>query len=172
MIGGVVACVISVLVVSACGDPSALEDPIVSDTTGFGGEDGGSGDPDLERNKSIDNPTRVDTNIDAELIDVERWPVVLSAQATQVDGGIWRFDVTLSSPYDTPDRYADGWRVLDVGGQELGMRVLTHDHASEQPFTRSLDGVAVAPTVSTVFIEGRDQANGWSGQRFEVSLIR
>ena len=40
------------------------------------------------------------------------------------------------------DDYADGWRVLDMDGNELGMRVLHHPHVDEQPFTRSLSGGA------------------------------
>jgi len=84
----------------------------------------------------------------------------------------WRFSVTLSSPYDTPQRYADAWRVLDGNDTELGIRVLGHDHANEQPFTRSQSGIAIADGTEVVYVEGRDQANGWSGQRFAFSLPR
>jgi len=64
---------------------------------------------------------------------------------------------------------ADAWRVLDGNGNELGIRILGHDHASEQPFSRS--GTIEIPTGTyKVNVEGRDQANGWSGQRFEVEL--
>jgi len=59
--------------------------------------------------------------------------------------------------------------VLDGDGRELGIRVLGHDHASEQPFTRS-QTVRIPDEITTVFVEGRDQANGWSGQRFEMTL--
>ena len=79
------------------------------------------------------------------------------------------FDVTLSSPYDTPERYADAWRVLDDKDKELGIRVLAHDHAGEQPFTRS-ETIRVPRQVGTVYVEGRDQDYGWSGQRFEVDM--
>lgn len=163
---------------SGCAPAASIGDPDVSDTTGFGGEDGGPGDPELENNKSLVEPRGAAVNTDAvgaadrsgSTIDAALWPVVLAVQATQAPAGGWRFDVTLSSPYDTPDRYADAWRVLDEADNELGIRVLAHDHASEQPFTRSLDGIAIPSTASTVFVEGRDQDNGWSGQRFEVLL--
>ena len=36
----------------------------------------------------------------------------------------------------------DAWRVLDPDGNELGVRILTHDHANEQPFTRSQGGIS------------------------------
>lgn len=98
------------------------------------------------------------------------FPDILAAQATPEGDGNWRFDVTVSSPYDTPERYADAWRVVGADGTEYGIRVLTHDHASEQPFTRSQGGIAIPPDVTTVTIEGRDQANGWGGGFLTVDL--
>lgn len=100
----------------------------------------------------------------------ELFPDVVAAEATQGDDGTWRFDVTLSSPYDTPERYADGWRVLAPDGTELGVRVLAHDHQNEQPFTRSLNGVEIPDDVSVVTIEGRDQVSGWGGATVDVTL--
>ena len=78
----------------------------------------------------------------------------------------------MTSPYDTADRYADGWRIKDSDGSELGVRVLTHGHAGEQPFTRSLSGVEIPVSVDSVIIEGRDQINGWGGATVEVALER
>jgi len=99
------------------------------------------------------------------------FPVVVAATASTGNGESWRVDVTLSSEYDTRDRYADAWRVLDADDNELGIRVLGHDHANEQPFTRSTN-VEIPADIETVFIEGRDQLNGWSGERFELALQR
>ena len=104
--------------------------------------------------------------------DSQRYPDVIAAEATTTDGITWRFAVTISSPYDSPDRYADAWRVLDTDGNELGVRVLAHDHANEQPFTRSLDGVEIPESARTVIIEGRDLVNGWGGSTLEVALDR
>jgi len=101
----------------------------------------------------------------------QRFPDVIDVEATQ-DGATWTFAVTVSSPYDTPERYADGWRIVSPDGTELGFRLLTHDHASEQPFTRSLDGVAIPDDVDVVTVEGRDQANGFGGETFELTLAR
>ena len=91
-------------------------------------------------------------------------------QATQDDSGSWRFDVTVSSPYDTPQRYADAWRVIDPDGNELGIRVLAHDHANEQPFTRSQTGIEIADDISEVTVQGRDRSNGWGGGELVVAL--
>jgi len=100
------------------------------------------------------------------------FPDVLDASAVQADAGTWTFEVTISSPYDSPDRYADAWRVLGPNGEELAIRVLTHDHASEQPFTRRLTDVVVPDDVGIVIIEGRDQVSGWGGDTFELTLDR
>ena len=98
------------------------------------------------------------------------FPDVVEAVVSRADDGTWRFDVTLSSPYDTPERYADAWRILAPDGTELGVRVLAHDHQFEQPFTRSLSGVAIPSDVTTVTVQGRDQRNGWGGATVEVGL--
>lgn len=100
----------------------------------------------------------------------EDFPDIIAVQATRESGGTWRFDVTVSSPYDTPQRYADAWRVLDPEGNELGIRILTHDHANEQPFTRSQTGIAIPDDITEVTVQGRDQANGWGGGELVVAL--
>ena len=109
---------------------------------------------------------------DATAATDDLFPDVLAAEAVQSPDGTWSFSATLSSPYDTPDRYADAWRVLDPDGNELGVRVLTHDHANEQPFTRSLSGVEIPDHVAVVTVEGRDQNSGWGGATVEVTLDR
>ena len=102
----------------------------------------------------------------------ELFPDVVAAEASLDGDGTWTFRTTLSSPYDTPQRYADAWRVLDPDGNELGVRILTHDHANEQPFTRSLSNVEIPDDVSVVTIEGRDQISGWGGATVDVQLQR
>jgi len=99
----------------------------------------------------------------------DRLPEVLGVEYSFINGEDYRFDITLSSKYDSPERYADAWRVLDGNDKELGIRVLGHDHANEQPFTRS-SNIKIPESTKTVFAEGRDQENGWSGQRFKVDL--
>lgn len=102
----------------------------------------------------------------------QRFPDVIGAEVIRSADGTFRFDVTISSPYDSPDRYADAFRVVGPDGDVLGVRELLHDHASEQPFTRSLANVAVPPGVSTVTVEGRDLNNGWGGATVQLELSR
>jgi len=98
------------------------------------------------------------------------YPDVVAVDVTPDDDGSWTVQATLSSPYDTAERYADAWRVLDEQGAVLGVRELAHDHAGEQPFTRSLAGVVIPGEVATITVEGRDQRNGWGGAVMSVPV--
>ena len=100
----------------------------------------------------------------------QRFPDVVAVEVTRAADGTARFDVTVSSPYDTPERYADAWRVVGADGTQYGVRELAHDHASEQPFTRSLDGVDVPDDVTVVTVEARDSTYGWGGTAMDVDL--
>ena len=100
----------------------------------------------------------------------QRYPDVVTAVVRASGPDKFDFDVTVSSPYDTPQRYADAFRVLTREGKELGVRVLWHDHAGEQPFTRDLYGVTVPAGVRTVVIQARDRRHGYGGRTVEVVL--
>jgi hypothetical protein len=101
-----------------------------------------------------------------------RYPDVVAVELRNVGDGVYDVVVTVSSPYDTPERYADGWRVLDPEGNVLGIHTLLHDHANEQPFTRMQRGVAIPVDVARVTIEGRDQANGFGGATITIDVPR
>ena len=94
----------------------------------------------------------------------------VTAVTIREDGPTYTLDVTMSSPYDSPERYADGWRVLDEDGDVLGEMELAHDHASEQPFTRSQTGVEIPTDVRTVTVEGRDSENGYGGATVQAAV--
>ena len=100
----------------------------------------------------------------------ERFPEILSATLTGRDDGTYDLEVTVSSPYDTPQRYADGWRVLAPDGTELGSHTLAHDHAGEQPFTRTQRGLVIPTSVTEVTVEGRDLQNGYGGGTVVVDV--
>ncbi|MDP2265318.1 MAG: hypothetical protein Q8J70_02075 [Thiobacillus sp.] len=80
------------------------------------------------------------------------------------------FDATISSSYDTPQRYADAFRVMSTEGVAFGTRTLFHDHASEQPFTRDLYGVTIPPGINSVVIQARDKKYGYGGKTLHVTL--
>lgn len=98
----------------------------------------------------------------------EMFPDIVGVEVTREDEQTASFAVTVSSPYDSPQRYADGWRVLDQDGDVLGEHTLGHDHASEQPFTRTQDGVSIPEGTTELTVEGRDQVSGYGGDTVTV----
>jgi hypothetical protein len=86
------------------------------------------------------------------------------------DGKQFDFDVTLSSPYDTRERYADAFRVSNGKGLNFGERILLHDHQDEQPFTRDLYEVDIPAGVKEVVVQGRDRKFGYGGKTRTVKL--
>lgn len=95
---------------------------------------------------------------------------VIEAVSARNSGDTWTFDVTIRHPDTGWDHYADGWRVLDMDGNELGMRVLYHPHVNEQPFTRSLSGVIIPEGTTQVQVQARDLPGGWNAATTVVDL--
>jgi hypothetical protein len=100
----------------------------------------------------------------------QRFPDVMAVKVRASGVDTFDFDVTVSSPYDTPARYADAFRVSTSAGQVLGERKLLHDHQHEQPFTRDLYAVPVARDIKLVVVQARDQKHGYGGKSVQVSL--
>lgn len=96
-------------------------------------------------------------------------PAIEAATATRA-AQAWRVDVTLRHPDTGWEHYADAWEVLSPEGTRLGLRVLTHPHENEQPFTRSLAGVEVPAGTEYVLIRARCLVDGWAGSQVRVNL--
>lgn len=96
---------------------------------------------------------------------------VIEASADEAEGGSWRITATVRSGDTGWDKYADEWTVHG-GGELLGTRVLDHPHETEQPFTRSLDGVIIPPEILEVEVTARDSVNGYCGEAYLVTLDR
>jgi hypothetical protein len=99
-----------------------------------------------------------------------KFPDVVGVKVQARGGDAFDFDVTMTSPYDTAERYADAFRIVGPDGKEYGVRVLLHDHKDEQPFTRELTGVRVPAGVRQVTVQGRDQRSGYGGGTMTVAL--
>lgn len=97
--------------------------------------------------------------------DVEIIEVVLSKQA-----GTWRADVTLKHADTGWKHYADGWRLVDDKGNEIGKRTLYHPHVNEQPFTRSLSGFHIPKNMKVIFVEAHDLKHGWSPGKVKIDM--
>jgi hypothetical protein len=100
----------------------------------------------------------------------QKFPDVVAVKVRLAGADHYDFDVTLSSPYDTPARYADGFRVTTLSGDLLGERKLLHDHQNEQPFTRDLHGLKIPKSIKQVIVQGRDQRSGYGGKSVQVQL--
>ena len=96
--------------------------------------------------------------------------VLLAGKADIVDveiqnsgNGLYRFDVTVAHQDEGWKHYANKWDVVAPDGTILGTRTLLHPHVEEQPFTRSLSGVAIAGTITEVTIRAHDSVHGYGG---------
>lgn len=100
----------------------------------------------------------------------QKYPNVIDVRVHARSDNRFDFDATIASPYDTPQRYADAFRVMSTEGVQFGERTLLHDHASEQPFTRDLYGVAIPAGINAVVIQARDKKYGYGGKTLHVTL--
>ncbi len=100
----------------------------------------------------------------------QKFPDVIAVKIKSSGVDAFDFDATISSPYDTRERYADAFRVIGKDDKVYGERILLHDHADEQPFTRDLYGVKIPRDVKAVTIQGRDKQYGYGGKTFEAQL--
>ena len=83
------------------------------------------------------------TGTEPEAVGDDPFPEIIGVQLVSSGDRVYDVVVSISSPYDSPERYADGWRVLDEEGNVLGTHTLMHDHANEQPFTRTQPGLEI-----------------------------
>jgi hypothetical protein len=97
---------------------------------------------------------------------------VVAVEAARQSDGTWRFSVTLRHDDTGWEHYADRWQVETPEGRVLGTRVLLHPHEAEQPFTRSLGGVAIPADVVEVTIRARDSVHEYGGATTTVPLSR
>jgi hypothetical protein len=100
----------------------------------------------------------------------QKFPDVVDVRVRASGTDRFDLDATISSPYDTPQRYADAFRVMGRDGRVFGERILLHDHANEQPFTRDLYGVSIPSGVRVVVVQARDLKHGYGGKTFEIAL--
>jgi len=97
---------------------------------------------------------------------------VVAVDAQQQSDSSWRFSVTLLHDDQGWDHYANRWDVVGPDGTVYGERVLAHPHDNEQPFTRSLSGVAIPDDVTSVVVRGNDSVHGLGGKELTVELQR
>lgn len=144
-------------VLTACGNSANIAEKDTSDDQ-------------AEITEQVDQEEKstADKSDDAE----QEFPDIFEAELTRESGDEYTIAVTVSSPYDTPERYADGWRVMTTDGDVLAEHDLAHDHANEQPFTRSRGPFVIPSDIQEVVVEGHDQANGYGGETVTIAVPR
>ena len=95
---------------------------------------------------------------------------VVEVSVTKQGEGRYTFSVALRHADEGWDHYANAWEVLSLDGKVLGTRTLYHPHVNEQPFTRSLSGVAVPDGATEVIVRAQDSVHGHGGQEVRVTL--
>ena len=95
---------------------------------------------------------------------------VLNVEVSCNSEQVCRFDVTVRHEDAGWDHYANRWDVLSPEGELLGTRELLHPHDDEQPFTRSLTGVAIPDGISAVVVRAHDSVHGWGGREMRVAI--
>lgn len=95
---------------------------------------------------------------------------VVRVEAQRQADGTFSFQVTVRHADTGWEHYANRWDVLAPDGRVLGTRTLYHPHVDEQPFTRSLTGVAIPKAVTRVRLRAGDSVHGYGGEEMEVEL--
>ncbi len=95
---------------------------------------------------------------------------VVAVEVEQSSPGVYAFQVTVAHADEGWEHYADRWEVIAPDGRVLATRVLAHPHVDEQPFTRGLTAVAIAPDIHEVEVRSHDSVHGWAGATMQVRL--
>ncbi len=94
---------------------------------------------------------------------------VVKASAEKI-GSSYTFHVTVLHDDEGWNHYADKWDVMDPDGKILGTRTLYHPHVGEQPFTRSLNSVAIPKEIKHVIIRAHDSVHKYGGKTVIVII--
>ena len=95
---------------------------------------------------------------------------VVNVEVVQASAGKYDFHVSVRHEDAGWDHYANVWQVIGPDGAMLGERVLLHPHDNEQPFTRSLMGVAIPDGIDTVTVRAGDSVHEFGGAEMSVKL--
>jgi hypothetical protein len=62
------------------------------------------------------------------------------------------------------------WRIKTLEGEEIARRDLAHPHVTEQPFTRSLSGIALPEGIDKVIVEAHCSVHEYGGWTMTVEV--
>ena len=81
----------------------------------------------------------------------------------------YTFSVTILSSDLGCQQYADWWEVIDLDGNLIYRRILSHSHVNEQPFTRTGGPVAISST-KVVYIRAHMNTTSYGNKVFKGSV--
>jgi hypothetical protein len=93
----------------------------------------------------------------------------ITAVKASGSAGAYSFNVTIESNDTGCAHYADWWEVVDENGGLVYRRVLLHDHADEQPFTRDGGPVPVKAD-QVVTVRAHVNTSGYSAAAMRGSV--
>ena len=128
---------------------------LLTSCSGTNTPDAATTDPTASANPTEQAETGVDPSEHADVRGV----------AVSGDPGRYTFAVTVRSPDEGCERYANWWEVIDENGALVYRRILGHSHVDEQPFTRSGGPVEVAED-QRVFVRAHLHPTGYGGVVF------
>ena len=102
----------------------------------------------------------------------QRFPSVTGVDVTPVGNGRFDFVVTISSPYDSAARHANGFRIMTGEGIVYAETEFAFNPANGETHKQALRGVAIPADVRTVTIQARDLENGYGGRTAPAFLPR
>lgn len=83
----------------------------------------------------------------------------------------YTFSVTLRSPDQGCQQYADWWEVISIDGDLIYRRILMHSHVDEQPFTRSGGKVKIKAD-QEVIVRAHMNNSGYGSQGMKGSAAQ
>lgn len=95
---------------------------------------------------------------------------IIAAEARQAGDGTWTVSATIRHADEGWDHYSDAFEVLGPNDEVLATRILHHPHVDEQPFTRSISGVAVPDGVVRLRVRARDSVHGYGSEDVLIEL--
>jgi hypothetical protein len=97
---------------------------------------------------------------------------IVEATMQRASDGTYAVSVTVRHADEGWQHYADRWDVLEPDGTLLGSRILAHPHVDEQPFTRSLTGVAIPDHVAEIVVRVHDSVHGLGSGELRLEVPR
>lgn len=95
---------------------------------------------------------------------------IIDVRAHQSKDEVWHFTVTLKHADTGWDHYANEWQVIAPDNKILATRTLYHPHVNEQPFARSISGVSVPASMTSVRVIAKDTVHGLAKAAIRVNL--